>query len=165
MQLGMRQHLPYGIPILFISPCCVCMDMGHCHISFILPKARLPAWCVCSQWGFVGVTALSPAGATKFFHGFTLSVFVPNSSARRWDMRFKGAVLMHLSHTVLKHGFALRIQHWAPLSGWLPLSYGRGMSRAHHKELQYFMGPGKATHKKCTQFLPNGDSQAGMLSL
>lgn len=107
------------------------MAVWRRHTSFLLPKGWVPAWCVCGQRGSAGVGVLSPVGATEFFYGFSLSLFGHNSAAHRWDTRFKGAVLMHLNHTLLKHGFVLGIEHREILSGWLPWSCGRDMRLEH----------------------------------
>lgn len=162
--LGMQQRLPYGIPMLFVSPCyCVHMAAWQRHTSFLLPKARAPAWRGCSRRGFAGVSVLSPVGATEFVDGFTLSVFGPNSAAHRWDARCKGAVLMHLDHVlwICFGGWTLGNPFWvAALKLWQ-----RHEAGAHRKELQNFTAPGKAAHKKLMCLLLNRGSQAGIPSL
>lgn len=102
-------HHAFGLSLILCA-------RGSVTLPTLLPFPQsLSACLVCLQPAGICVCVLSPAGATEFLYGFTLSVFGPNSAAPR----FKGEDLMHLDHLPVKQGFPLGIVHQGITSGWL----------------------------------------------
>lgn len=134
-------HHTFGLSLILCA-------RGSVTLPTLLPFPQsLSACLVCLQPAGICVCVLSPAGATEFLYGFTLSVFGPNSAAPRFKGGRFDASRPPACKTRISFGDCTSGDHF-----WMAaLNLGqRQEAGAQHKGLQGFTGQGKAAHKQCT---------------